>query len=271
MTCARAALAGGATWLAVATAAEAGALRAELPDARLLVLGALTPEELEVTLEADADLAVWRPGFLELVRARAAALGSKARVHIKYDTGMGRLGERDPTAVRRAGRGGGRGRRGRADRFLDPLRDGRRARVGVLRAPARALHGRRRRPARPAPRPDRGTPQTAPRRCRSAASHFDMVRCGIAIYGLDPFGEDPFAEGLEPALELHSYVADVKRFEPGRQRRLRPHLAGARPRPASGCCRSATATASAGRSPTTPTCSSAAGASRWWAPSRWTT
>ncbi len=49
----------------------------------------------------------------------------------------------------------------------------------------------------------------------SAASHFDMVRCGIAIYGLDPFGEDPFAQGLEPALELHSYVADVKRFEPG--------------------------------------------------------
>ena len=42
-----------------------------------------------------------------------------------------------------------------------------------------------------------------------------MVRCGIAIYGLDPFGEDPFAQGLEPALELHSYVADVKRFEPG--------------------------------------------------------
>ncbi len=77
VTCARAALAGGATWLAVATAAEAGALRAELPDARLLVLGALTPEELEVTLEADADLAVWRPGFLELVRARAAALGQQ--------------------------------------------------------------------------------------------------------------------------------------------------------------------------------------------------
>jgi alanine racemase len=50
---------------------------------------------------------------------------------------------------------------------------------------------------------------------REPATHFDMVRCGIAVYGLDPFGEDPAAQGLEPALELRSYVADVKRFERG--------------------------------------------------------
>jgi alanine racemase len=37
-----------------------------------------------------------------------------------------------------------------------------------------------------------------------------MVRCGIAIYGMDPFGRDPAARGLEPALELSSYVAEVK-------------------------------------------------------------
>jgi alanine racemase len=42
-----------------------------------------------------------------------------------------------------------------------------------------------------------------------------MVRCGIAIYGLDPFQESPVARGLEPALSLRSYVADVKRFESG--------------------------------------------------------
>ena len=46
--CARAALAGGASQLAVAAAAEATELRAHLPGARLLVLGALTPAELEV-------------------------------------------------------------------------------------------------------------------------------------------------------------------------------------------------------------------------------
>ena len=50
---------------------------------------------------------------------------------------------------------------------------------------------------------------------RDPQTHFDMVRCGIAIYGLDPFQRDPAEHGLEPALELHSYVADVKRFERG--------------------------------------------------------
>jgi alanine racemase len=50
---------------------------------------------------------------------------------------------------------------------------------------------------------------------REPKSHFDMVRCGVAVYGLDPFQEDPARRGLVPALSLHSYVADVKRLEPG--------------------------------------------------------
>jgi alanine racemase len=46
-------------------------------------------------------------------------------------------------------------------------------------------------------------------------ARLDMVRCGVAIYGLDPFQEDPAAHGLEPALELRSYVAAVKPVAPG--------------------------------------------------------
>ena len=53
---ARAALSGGATWLAVAAASEAAALRAAGIDTRLLVMGALTPAELHTALEADADV-----------------------------------------------------------------------------------------------------------------------------------------------------------------------------------------------------------------------
>jgi alanine racemase len=50
---------------------------------------------------------------------------------------------------------------------------------------------------------------------RDRRSHFDMARCGVAIYGLDPFQGDPIARGLAPALSLRSYVADVKRFPAG--------------------------------------------------------
>jgi alanine racemase len=45
---------------------------------------------------------------------------------------------------------------------------------------------------------------------REPASHFDMVRCGIAVYGGDPMNQNPDHHALEPALELSSYVAAVK-------------------------------------------------------------
>jgi len=45
---------------------------------------------------------------------------------------------------------------------------------------------------------------------REKSAHFDMVRCGIAAYGMDPFGLDPIERRLEPALELSSYLAEVK-------------------------------------------------------------
>src|SRR4051812_27174671 len=86
-TAARAALAGGAQWLAVAAASEAAELRAAGVDCRILVMGALDAEELAVALSADADVAAWTEGF-------AAALPAQARAHVKLDTGMGRLGTR---------------------------------------------------------------------------------------------------------------------------------------------------------------------------------
>ena len=58
------------------------------------------------------------------------------------------------------------------------------------------------------------TRRTAPRRCRDPESHFDMVRCGVAIYGMDPF-RGSRAHGLEPALSLHSWVASMRRLDAG--------------------------------------------------------
>ena len=50
---------------------------------------------------------------------------------------------------------------------------------------------------------------------RLPSARFDAARCGIALYGLSPFGEDPAADGLEPALSWRSYLAQVKRLEAG--------------------------------------------------------
>src|SRR3954466_5118531 len=90
---ARAAHEGGAEWLAVATAREAAELRAAGLDGPLLVLGALSPEELDIALEARADITVWREATVAAIAAHR--LGDGIGVHVKLDTGMGRLGTRD--------------------------------------------------------------------------------------------------------------------------------------------------------------------------------
>jgi alanine racemase len=50
---------------------------------------------------------------------------------------------------------------------------------------------------------------------RFPESHFDAVRCGIALYGLSPFGDDPQLHGLEPVLTWRSHVALAKTLAPG--------------------------------------------------------
>ena len=212
--CARAALRGGAEVLAVAAAGEASELRAALPKATLFVMGALSEEELDEALAAGAELAVWREGFRKLVAERGGARAVRPRVHVKYDTGMGRLGERDPDAVLALCDAVA------ADERLDLAavwthfatadeddasylgeqlgRFRELATAARERHPGVALHA-----------------ANSAATLREPASHFDMVRCGVAIYGLDPYGRDPREQDLEPALKLRSYVADVKRFEAG--------------------------------------------------------
>ena len=212
--CAAAALAGGASRLAVATAAEAAALRVAQPDVPLLTMGALSDTELDQALGAASDVAVWHPSFLEAVARRAEALGVRPAVHVKYDSGMGRLGQRDPRVVAGLLQAAASDQRvelaglwthfATADEPGSAFFDEQLRRFTDLAEVARVDH------------PDllvhaansAGT-------LRSRGAHFDMVRCGIAIYGLDPFQESPFARDLEPALELRSYVAAVRQFERG--------------------------------------------------------
>ena len=95
--CAGAALRAGATWLAVATVEEAAELREAGIEAPVLIMGALADRgEIERAIELRADIVVWRERTVELASEAAALVSGLARVHVKLDTGMGRLGTRDP-------------------------------------------------------------------------------------------------------------------------------------------------------------------------------
>lgn len=91
---ARAALAGGADWLGVATAAEALELRAGLGSTDVPVLvWLLTPgAPFAELLAADVDVTVAAPWAVDEVAAGARATGRTARVHVKVDTGLSRNG-----------------------------------------------------------------------------------------------------------------------------------------------------------------------------------
>ncbi len=213
-TCAEAALAGGATRLAVATAAEAERLGRRLPHIDLLTMGALTAAELDTALAAGSEIAAWRGGFLDLVADRARAQGRPARVHVKHDSGMGRLGNREAEEVLALLRtcaerpelepAGVWTHFATADQLDSSFFDEQLGRFERVAEAARAEH-----------------PGILVHAANSAAvfrerrAHFDMARCGVAVYGLDPFQGDPGERGLVPALSLRSYVADVKRFGPG--------------------------------------------------------
>jgi alanine racemase len=212
--CATAALEGGATWLAVATGREAAEIGRRFPHVALLTIGALTPDELDEALAGGSDVTVWRQGFRELVATRARAQGRPARVHLKYDTGMSRLGHRDAAEVMALARAcsespdlelaGVWTHFATADELDSSYFEEQLERFASLAREVKAEF-----------------PKATVHAANSAAvfrdrrSHFDMARCGIAVYGLDPFQGDPGGRGLTPALSLCSYIAEVKRLGAG--------------------------------------------------------
>jgi alanine racemase len=209
---AAAALAGGASSLAVATAGEADSLSRTPLRAPVLVLGAVSDEELPLALGAGAELVAWDERFVD--RLLHSAGETPIRVHVKLDSGMGRLGTRDPAQALRVARAvlqaaprlelaGAMTHFATADADPEFVEQQLRAfapYVEELRklAPGVAVHA-----------------ANSAATLGNKSSHFDLVRCGVAIYGLDPMQGDPMAAGLEPALELRSYVAAVKLARPG--------------------------------------------------------
>jgi alanine racemase len=213
VSCAEAALAGGATWLAVAGLGEARELVAdeEFEDMKtpLLLLGPIYSGDLEEAIVNGFDIVVWSEQCLAQIEQLAAMMELDARVHVKLDSGMGRFGTRDvekATCLAQAAAAspnvklvGLMTHFATADELQDAFFEEQLECFASWVAPLKEAH-----------------PEVVVHAANSAATlrdpraHFDMVRCGIAIYGMDPFGEGPAERDLEPAMEVASHVAAVK-------------------------------------------------------------
>jgi alanine racemase len=185
--CGRAALEAGATVLCVATVPEALVLRDALPAVRLLVLGPTWPHELTLARQAR----------LELVVSHGNVPGG-IRAHLKLDTGMGRWGfsELPRPATNVVGL-----MTHLATADSDPAFA--REQLERFQAATEAFPGLTKHAANSAAA------------LRLPESRLDAARCGIALYGLSPFGTDAFDDGLVPALSWQTELAAVRRLLPG--------------------------------------------------------
>ena len=218
---ARAAVAGGATWLGTAVLEEALALRAAGFDQRILSWLAVPGEAYASGITADVDLSVSSVEALREVAAAAATVGGRpiARIHLKVDTGLGRNGA------------------SRAD-WPELVEAARKAEIdGVIRvvglwshfayadapghptiaAQIREFHEAVAVAERAGIEPEVRHLANSAATLTLPESHFDLVRPGIAVYGVSP-GPDvgrPADLGLRPAMTLWARLALVKRLPAG--------------------------------------------------------
>ncbi len=211
---ARAALAHGAHMLGVGDSSEALELRGAGIEAPILILGAIVDGEMEQVIAHRITPCVHSAKRVHTLAAMAEALDRGVSVHLKVDTGMGRLGVM-PSAVMDVAREilasprlhleGICTHLAQADRQDDPFTLEQIRIFHEVAAEVEALTG----------------PIPLKHAASSAAvfhypkAHLDMVRPGLAVYGLQPAGKGPGAPALRPALSLKTQVVYLKDMPQG--------------------------------------------------------
>lgn len=210
----RTALAAGAEWLGVALVDEGAELRAAGIAAPVLVMGNLLPEDVEEALRHDLAVAVYARETALALEERAAAASRSATVHVKVDTGMGRLGVHPDETMSFV-------------EWLQGLRHVRlegifshfatadetdlsfaREQLNRFRGILEALE-------------NRGVRIPVQHMANTAGtmnlphSHLNLIRTGIGIYGLYPSPDVPRSPLLEPAMSLVTRITHLKQVPPG--------------------------------------------------------
>jgi alanine racemase len=213
---ARAAFGVGATWLGTAIVDEAIALR-EAGVTVPMLSWLWTPDESDTigrALDTDIDVSVSNQWQLDIVLATARDRGTAARVHFKVDTGLSRNGcyvDDWPDLVTAAAKAQATGEIavvGIWSHFAYADAPGHPTIAKQLAAFRAALEVASRAGVEPQLRHLANSAATL----TLPEAHFDLVRPGIAVYGLSPVAE---SFGLTPAMTLRAAAAGVKRVRAG--------------------------------------------------------
>ena len=211
---AREALASGADWLGVTFPEEGLALRQAGIRARILVLGLMQPEEARMVAEAGLDQTVASADTLVALDRAGAHVSKRISVHLKIDTGMGRIGTSPEEAVplaRQVGRFPHLELTGVFSHLATADQGEKSFALQQVAAFERVLAGL-----------DRAGIQVPLRHLANSAAlldlpqaWYDLVRPGLAVYGLYPSAEVRRSIELEPAMSLVTQVAAVRTLPAG--------------------------------------------------------
>ncbi|HWR98545.1 MAG TPA: alanine racemase [Candidatus Methanoperedens sp.] len=208
-----AALAAGATQLGVATAGEARALRAAGVDCPILILSEVAPAEAAEVVRLECAQTLYTPALAEALEREAARAGRRVGVHLKIDTGMGRVGVAPAEALPFAARlrdfphlvlEGMMSHLAEAERAGSPVTA---RQIASFRAVCGAIEA-----------------MSGPVRWRHIANSAlllrgepdgNLVRPGIMLYGSVPGPGLPQAQALRPVLSLVTEIAFLKRIAAG--------------------------------------------------------
>jgi alanine racemase len=214
---ARAALSGGATWLGVCTLDEAFGLRDAGLSAPVLAWLWLPGQPVARAIAGDVDLSVASLSQLTAVTAGAREAGRAARVHLKIDTGLSRGGAAAPEwpqLVEAAGKAQADGYAevvGAWSHFACADAPGHETVDRQLAAFTDALDTAQRLGIQPQVRHLANSAATLTR----PDTHFDLVRPGIAVYGLSPLDDPAVRATLRPAMTARARVLLTKRLPAG--------------------------------------------------------
>ncbi|WP_307661656.1 alanine racemase [Streptomyces sp. V1I1] len=217
--CAKAALAAGATWLGTATPQEALALREAGIRSRVLCWLWTPGGPWREGIEADLDMAVSGLWALTEVTAAAREAGRPARIQLKADTGLGRNGCQPadwPELIAAALAAEAEGTvevTGLWSHFAcadEPGHPSIAAQMDVFRQMVAYAE-------KAGIEPEVRHIANSPATLTLPETHFDLVRAGIAMYGVSPSPElgTPADFGLRPVMTLAASVALVKQVPAG--------------------------------------------------------
>ncbi len=205
---AKAALCAGASFLGVATPDEGVLLRENQITAPILIFGALTKDGAEAAVQYELTQTVFRPEMITWLADECMRQNKQVFVHLKIDTGMGRIGVRTlaeaKTLLYALGRASCVKLTGAFTHFADA--DGAevtfaRRQMDIFKEICQAL-----------PSGVLCHAANSAATLRLPEAHFDMVRPGIAMYGCPPVKTDL---PLRPAMRWVTEVVHVKEIEAG--------------------------------------------------------